>query len=343
MNKRHQKIVGNTIILAFIIAGLLWVCGKFIHMGSSTFTDNAQVCQHIVAVTAKVPGFVKEVRVEDYTHVRRGDTLLILEDTEFRLQVAQAEAGYQNALTNRTAQGTSIQTTENNIAVSDAAMEELSTTMRMAETNYHRYQKLLASEAVTRQEYDAVETHYLAMKAKYETMRRQQQTQRLVKSEQTQRLDQSEAAIEAARAALELARVNLSRTVVLAPCDGYTSRVDIQVGELVQPGRTLLSVVDDREHWVVANYRETQLRNIVLGKKVKITVDALPDKEYVGTVTAISAATGAQYALVPQDNSAGNFVKVEQRVPVKIVFDDANSREDMLLLRSGLNVECELK
>ena len=222
-------------------------------------------------------------------------TLLIIEDTEFRLQVAQAEAGYQNALANRTAQGTSIQTTENNIAVSDAAMEEVSAGMRLAEANYKRYQKLLADEAVTRQEYDAVETHYISMKAKYETMRRQQQTTRLVKSEQTQRLDQSEAAIEAARAALELARVNLSRTVVLAPCDGYTSRTDIQVGELVQPGRTLLSVVDDAEYWVIANYRETQLKGIALGDKVEISVDALPDKKYTGMVTAISAATGAQY------------------------------------------------
>ena len=343
MNKRYQKLIGNTIILAFIIAGLLWVCGKFIHISSSTFTDNAQVCQHIVAVTAKVPGFVKEVRAKDYTHVRHGDTLIILEDTEFRLQVAQAEANYQNMLVNRTAQGTSIQTTENNIAVSDAAMEEVSANMRMAENNYRRYQKLLANEAVTQQEFDAVETHYLSMKAKHETMRRQQQTQRLVKSEQTQRLDQSEAAIKAAQAALELAKVNLSRTVVTAPCDGYTSRIDIQVGELVQPGRTLLSVIDDKEYWVIANYRETQLRNIALGDKVLITVDALPGKEYTGTVTAISAATGAQYALVPQDNSAGNFVKVEQRVPVKIAFDGSNSRDDMLLLRSGLNVECELK
>ena len=117
----------------------------------------------------------------------------------------------------------------------------------------------------------------------------------------------------------------------------------MQEGELVQPGRTLLTIVDDKEHWVVANYREKQLKNIAIGAKVRISVDAIPGKEYTGIVTAISPATGAQYALVPQDNSAGNFVKVEQRVPVKITFDESNSCEDIALLRSGLNVECELE
>ena len=343
MNKKQQKIIGNTLILAFIACGLIWVCGKFIHLSSTTFTDNAQVRQHMVAITPKVQGFVAEVCTDDYTHVRKGDTLLIIEDTEYRLHVAQAEAGYQNALVNRTAQGTSIQTTESNIAVSDAAMEEIRANMAVAESNYKRYQQLLAKEAVTRQEFDAVETHYLSMKAKYETMRRQQQSTRLVKSEQTQRLDQSEASIQAAQAALELAKVNLSRTVILAPCDGHTSRIDVQQGELVQPGRTLFSIVDDSEHWVIANYREKQLKHITPGAKVSIRVDAIPDKEYTGTVASISNATGAQYALVPQDNSAGNFVKVEQRIPVKIVFDNTNSPADMALLRSGLNVECELK
>ena len=343
MNKKQQKNIGNTLILAFIACGLVWVCGKFVHLNSTTFTDNAQVRQHLVAVTAKVQGFVEEVRVQDYAHVKKGDTLLIIEDTEFLLHVAQAEAGYQNALVNRTAQGTSIETTTNNIAVSDAAMKEVSANMALAESNYKRYQALLASEAVTRQEFDAVETHYLSMKAKYETMRLQQQSTRLVKSEQTQRLDQGEAAIEAAKAAWELAQVNLSRTVIVAPCNGYASRIDVQEGELVQPGRTLLTIVDDKEHWVVANYREKQLKNIAIGAKVRISVDAIPGKEYTGIVTAISPATGAQYALVPQDNSAGNFVKVEQRVPVKITFDESNSCEDIALLRSGLNVECELE
>ena len=171
---------------------------------------------------------------------------------------------------------------------------------------------------------------------------RQKQSTALVKQEQTQRMDQSEAAIAVAEAALDLARLNLSYTVITAPCDGVTSRKTLQEGQLVQPGQTLLSVVDDNEVWVIANYKETQTAHIAEGMPVDIFVDAIPGVTYRGKVQALSKATGAQYALVPQDNSAGNFVKVEQRVPVKIVFTEDNAGEAMQKLRAGLNVECEV-
>lgn len=139
-----------------------------------------------------------------------------------------------------------------------------------------------------------------------------------------ERLPQSDAAIELAEAMLAMAELNLSYTVVTAPCDGYTSRKEIEVGQLVQPGQTLLDVVDSGDVWVAANYKETQLRHIRPGSEVDVEVDAIPGVTFHGSVESISTATGASLSLLPQDNSAGNFVKVRQRVPVRIVFSADN-------------------
>ena len=180
------------------------------------------------------------------------------------------------------------------------------------------------------------------MKAKWETMKRQKQSTRLVKNEQIQRLEQNELRIEVAKAALDLAELNLSYTVILAPCSGTMSRKTIQVGELMMPGKPLFSVIDNSSKWVIANYRETQRENIHVGDKVEIEVDAFPSTTLEGRVEAISNATGAQYSVSSPDNSAGNFVKVEQRIPVKIIFTDNNDPKILEQLGSGMNVECKV-
>lgn len=158
-----------------------------------------------------------------------------------------------------------------------------------------------------------------------------------------QRISQSEAGIGLAKALLETAELNLSYTVITAPCDGYTSRKEIQVGQLVQPGQTLLDVVDSQDIWVTANYKETQLHHIAPGSNVKIEVDAIPGVTFSGKVKSISTATGASLSLLPQDNSAGNFVKVRQRVPVRIEFSGDNKPDEMAKLRAGMNVECSVR
>lgn len=342
MDRRTKKIIINSIIIAIIAVGLIWVCSRFVHLGRVEYTDNAQVRRLIVPVNSRVQGFVKKVCFEEYQHVRKGDTLVILEDAEFRLHVAQAEANRLSSLAGKSAMGTTISTTSNDLHVSDAGIEEVHIRLLNAEKDYQRYRALLEKDAVTPQQFDNVRTNYEALKAQYERLVRQKQSTALIKQEQTQRMDQNEAAIAVADAELDLARLNLSYTIITAPCDGVTSRKTLQVGQLVQPGQTLLSVVDDDEVWVIANYKETQTAHIAEGMPVDITVDAIPGVTYRGKVQALSQATGAQYALVPQDNSAGNFVKVEQRVPVKIIFTEENDREAMMKLRAGLNVECEV-
>lgn len=196
---------------------------------------------------------------------------------------------------------------------------------------------------MTPQQFDRVETDYAATKARYEQLLRQKESTNLLKQEQIQRLAQNEAAIKLAEAALELARLNLSYTIIVATTDGVTGRKNIHEGELVQQGETLVTLVDGTDKWVIANYKETQTTDMRTGQPVEVRVDAIPGIVFEGRIASISDATGAAYSLIPQDNAAGNFVKVEQRIPVRIEFTENNRPEDLNRLRAGMNVECTVK
>lgn len=343
MNKKSKKLVYNVFILALIAIGICYVCSRFIHFGSVEFTDDAQVRQQLTPVNSRVQGFISKVCFTEFQQVHKGDTLAIIEDSEYRLRLAQAEAQYATATAGRSVTSTSVSTAASNIGVSDAGVEEARVRMENARKELERYKNLLADKAVTAQQYDNVETAWRSAKARYDQMSRMRATSSLVHTEQTGRLSQSEAAIELAKAQVDLARLNLSYTVITAPCDGYTGRKEVLEGQLIQPGQPIVNIVSNDDVWVVANYRETQLGNIRPGAEAEIEVDAVGGVTYKGRVERLSKATEAQYSLIPSSNSAGNFVKVEQRVPVRIVFTKDNRPEDMELLRSGLNVECTIK
>jgi len=182
---------------------------------------------------------------------------------------------------------------------------------------------------------------YEAAKARYEAARNRQQATSQVLGEQQQRLGQSTAGESVAEAQVNLARLNLSYTVIVATCDGVMGRKDIHVGQLVQPGMQLARIVDDRQVWVIANYRETQLKHIKVGNQVEFTADAVTGVTYQGEVESIAAGTGSAFSPIPVDNATGNFVKVEQRVPVRIKVTTDNA-DDVALLLAGLNVETEV-
>lgn len=340
MKHRTKKILSYIITLAVIIAAGIWVASKFIHFGNVEFTDNAQVQRQIVPVNSRVQGYIKEIRFKEYEAVKKGDTLVIIDDADMRLRVAQANADYQNALAGRTVADRSVGVASANVAVSEASIAEAKVLMENAAIDLERYRKLLDKDAVTRQQYDGAETDYKAKKARYEMLTRQRSATTSVVAETRQRIAQNDAGIELAKALLETAELNLSYTVITAPCDGYASRKEIQIGQLVQPGQTLLDIVDGSDVWVTANYKETQLEHIHPGSEVEIKVDAIPDKTFTGKVVSLSTAKGAALSLLPQDNSAGNFVKVRQRIPVRIELTD---NADLYLLRAGMNVECEVK
>ena len=340
-NQKHIKRTYNVVIIAIVLLALGYVCSRFMHLGSKEWTNDAQVQRHITPLNARVGGFIKEIRFEDFQHVKKGDTLVIIEDAEYQLQLAQAEAQLKGQRSGTSAVSAGMNTTASNVRVASAGIDEARVNMENAKADYERFAALLEKDAVTRQQYDNARARYEAAKARYNQANNQKQSTALVKNEQAQRLSQSTAGTSVAEAAVNLARLNLSYTVIVATCDGVMSKKDIHEGQLVQPGHLLARIVDDNQVWVVANYRETQMKHIAVGNKVEFEADAIPGVVFQGEVESIAAGTGSAFSHIPVDNATGNFVKVEQRVPVRIRLTD-NNADDVKKLLAGLNVETEV-
>ncbi|MCM1163185.1 MAG: HlyD family secretion protein [Muribaculaceae bacterium] len=343
MTHRTKKFISYILSLVIIAAATLWVVDKFVHFGNVEFTDNAQVERQIVPVNSRVQGYIKEIRFKEFDYVHKGDTLVIIDDSDLKLAVAHAEAELLAAQAGRGVADKSVASASANVAVSEASIAESKVLMENAARDLERYDNLLKKDAVTRQQYDGMKTDYEAKRARYEMLVRQRAATTNIVNETRSHIAGSDAGVMLAEARLQTARLNLSYTVITAPCSGYTSRKEIKPGQLVQPGQTLLDIVDSDEVWITANYKETQLQHIHVGSDVEIKIDALPGVTLQGRVSAISDATGASLSIMPQDNSAGNFVKVRQRVPVRIELNNGNDSTELARLRTGMNVECEVK
>lgn len=330
----------NAIVVACIACGAVYAVSRFLHFGGGEVTDNARVCQNIVPQNCRVQGFIREVRFTEFQEVKKGDTLVVIEDAEFRLRLAQAEADLLRAEQGSQGTASSIHTTKTSIGVTEAGIEAARAEMEHAQREDARFQKLLQQDAATQQQYDRVHTAYLSCKAAYEQALRSRSTQTAVVAEQGHHLSASEASIALARAQVEIARLNLSYCYIIATCDGVVGSKDIHVGQLVNPGQTMASIVDRNEKWVEANYQESQMPNIRVGDRVRFTADAVPGVEYTGVVERISAATGSAFSLIPIDNATGNFVKVEQRVTLRIKIDAC---EALKQLHGGYNVVCKVE
>lgn len=357
MNKKQIKRLCNGIVIVVLATGVVYIASRFVHIGSYEYTDNAMAHRNLTPVNTRVQGFIKEIRFNEFQYVHRGDTLVVLEDQQFRLALAQAEANVKGQHSGAGAVSASMSTTERNVEVAGeqmrvaiAGVEEARVAMENAKKDYERYAALLKKDAVTRQQYDDQQTRYAEARSRYEAAqarysqaaasRRATQT---VSGQQRHQLGQQTAGVGVAQAQLDIARLNLSYTVITAPCDGYMGRKSIYVGQLVQPGQFLVSMVDMGSVWVIANYRETQMDKVKIGEEATFTADALPGVVFHGRVSSISSATGVGYSGVPVDNATGNFVKVEQRVPVRIELTKDNKPEDVSRLIDGLNVEVKVK
>ncbi len=343
MNKKIVKRLYNVVVILLLAGAVTWCFSHFVHGSNVEYTDDAQVCRHITPINTRVQGFIKEIRFTDFQHVKKGDTLVIIEDAEYRLQVAQAEAGLRGSKAGSSVVSATMTTTNTNVQTAAAGIEEARVDMQNAKQDFDRFAALMKKDAVTRQQYDNAYARYLAAKARYEQANSRKQSAASVKNVQTHQLGGSRAGESVAEAQLNLARLNLSYTVIVATCDGVMGKKDIHVGQLVQPGQMLARIVDDNDVWVVANYRETQMDGITIGKQVEFTADAIPGVVFRGKVEALSAAAGNAYSMIPVDNATGNFVKVEQRVPVRIALSKDNDAKQVALLRAGLNVETKVR
>ena len=303
-------------------------------------TNDAYVDQYIAPINIRVAGYIQDVRFREHQYVHKGDTLLLLDDREYKIRVKEAEAALLDAEGSKDVLHSGIQTTQANIAVQEANIAEAKARLWQSEQDYHRYARLLQDESVAPQQFEQVKATFEAAQARYDALVQQREAVVSQHTEATKRQTSADANILRQEAALDIARLNLSYTVITAPYDGYMGRRTLEPGQYVSAGQTLSYIVRNRDKWITANYRETQIANIYIGQEVRIRVDAIEGRTFTGRVSAISEATGSKYSLVPTDNSAGNFVKVQQRIPVRIDLVDV-SDEDMAQLRAGMMVITE--
>ncbi len=326
------------IILAILVIGGSWFgISKYQHSLHHEDTDDAQVSGDISPVIPRVPGYVITVNIHDNQHVRKGDTLLILDDRDYVIKVEQAQAALliaqstlNSAKATTTAARANIATSEASIGTIDAQIDAAKVTLWRASQDYDRYANLIKDHSITQQQFEQ------ASAAKKQA---QQQTNAVsVQSNATaSQVGVADATIHQRQVDIDAAKLNLSYTVITAPQDGLVSKVNMQTGQYVQAGQPLFSIVHSENVWVIANFKETQLDKMKEGQKVIVKVDAYPGHQFEAKLSSFSPATGSTFALLPPDNASGNFVKVVQRLPVKIEFSDVS---DTLVrkLRPGMNV-----
>lgn len=336
-NQRMRQRVASLFGIIILVCGIVKIATIFLDYKNTETSNDAQIEQYISPVNLRASGYIKKVCFTEHQNVKKGDTLLILDDREYRIRVMEAEAALKDATAGASVIGQSLQTSQASASVYESSIAEVKIRLAKLEKDRTRYQNLLKRNAATPIQLEQIETEYEATKKKLDGLVRQQKAAMSGVSEVSVRRQSSEAAIERARAALEMARLNLSYTVVTAPCDGKLGRRAVEDGQYVSAGQTLTYIMPNTQKWVIANYKETQVEDLHVGQEVALTVDAMDGREFKGRITAISGATGSKYSLVPTDNSAGNFVKIRQRVPVRIDFDGL-SAEDNARLAAGMMV-----
>jgi membrane fusion protein (multidrug efflux system) len=351
--KKNRRFLIVLIIL--LIVGGSFGISKYIHALHHEETDDAQVTANINPVIPKISGYVTEVRVKDNQKVKKGDTLLLLDDRDLKLKLEQAEAALATAQSNLASAKATSQAAAANIGTSaaaikaaDAQIEAAKVTVWQATQDYNRYANLIKDHSITLQQFEQAQ----AAKEKAEKQLQVLQEQKIQAARQTSavssqsnatstQINIASSTIKQRQVEVDDAKLNLSYTVVTAPADGIVSKVNVQAGQFLQAGQATFSIVQDNDVWVVANFKETQFNNLRIGQKVIINVDAFPGHDFEAKVTSFSPATGAQFALLPPDNASGNFVKVVQRLPVKIEF--VNNQDPLVKqLKAGMNVNVDV-
>jgi membrane fusion protein, multidrug efflux system len=352
-NKRRKAlpfIIGGVAIVALIF-GFRTIS----HMITNEDTENSQIECNIVPIAPRVAGYINEIRVDENQRVHKGDTMVKLDDRDLKIRVQQAQIALANARAGVDVSGSSVTAAnasaaavDANIATAEANVQAAQVRVWKATQDFNRYTELLNEKSVTQQQFDVVkaeketaEQQVKATQMQLQAAREQSGASTAQAGTTSKQVRLSELTVEQRQAELDMAKLNLSYAYLIAPCDGYVSRKNIQVGQLVNAGQSLFSVVDDGKFWITANFKETQIRKIKVGQPVEVKVDAYPSEEFIGTVESIEAATGAKFSLLPPDNSSGNFVKVVQRVPVRIALRDDKKKD--FPLRAGMNVNVDVR
>jgi len=335
--KEEKKSPVKTIIIVLILlVGVYFGYKKVNFIITHETTDNAQIETQITPVLPRVAGYVKTIAVKDYDSVKTGQLVVELDDAELQTQLLEMEADYKQAQVDVVNANASLNNANVSLRVNKGGIDLSEMRKQKAEEDLKRDQALFNDQAITKKQLDD-------SKFNVETAGQQAENSKTDLTAAQSRIAVLQAGVEKAAAGLDVkkakieeTKLKLTYTKIYAPQAGKIGKKNVSEGQYVQAGTPLFSIVNDTTYWVVANFKENQLKKLYPGKEVDIEVDAFPDLKIKGVIESLSDATGAKFSLLPPDNASGNFVKVTQRVPIKIQIKDINKYRNML--RAGLSV-----
>lgn len=344
-NGKKRNFILPIILVLVIIAGG-WAFRTWTYSRAHESTDDAQVDGNIIPILARVGGYITTVPVIENEHVGEGEELATIDDAQYRVALVEAQADLAAAAATAGTNGVAgqtqaqVQTAAGQHQALDAQILAAQAAENRAQADLARIKDLAAKAIVSRQQLDATQEAADAAHAQLIAAQHQASAAGAQVSNAQAGVRVAKARLEAAQATLDNAKLQLSYTKVVAPAAGLVSRKDIEVGQLITPGQPLMSIVSDTGVWITANFKETQLSDIRVGQPAEFSVDAYGGCTAYGKVESIAGATGARFALLPPDNSTGNFTKVVQRVPVRIaVTKPCDDRP----LRPGLSVNVHIQ
>jgi membrane fusion protein (multidrug efflux system) len=303
-------------------------------------TNDAYLQSDLTPISAKVSGYVRELPIEDYQRVHKGQVLARLVDDDYRAAVAQAEAAVATAVAQSQALKAQHELQLANIEAARAVVDSTAALIEQNSRDLARQHRLLEAGSSSTEASEKLSTAHSQLEAQLTQNRAQASAAQRQLAVLEAQIAQSEATIAAQHAALDAANLNLGYTTITATQDGVIGQRQVKPGQLVGIGSQITTLTPLPKVWVIANYKETQLTHMAVGQKAEITVDTFPGHTLRGHLLAFAPASGAEFALLPPDNATGNFTKVVQRIAVKIVIDDANGLADRLV--PGMSVEAKV-
>jgi len=327
-----SKWFGITLFVGIII----WGATYFLKGYRYEQTNDAQIDAYLSPINAKVGGYIRKIYYKDNQQVKRGDTLVVIELDEYALKKDAVSAELMSSHAKLPILAASEKTQIKSIEVIKAQLAGAKARLNQQQKEFDRYKNLLADGSTTQQKFDNISASLSITQSDYDQTKASLQVAESRLNNFRVERNAIQAEIKIKEALLERQELDIKYTIITAPFDGQIGKKTIQAGQLIQPGQTLAFLLNKTEEkWVMANFKETQIGKFKIGQAVSIEVDAFSNEKFTGTIESLSPTTGSRYSLLPPDNATGNFVKIIQRIPVRIKLTD--TPEKLTKLSAGMN------
>jgi len=341
-SKQPKKKSKAIFVLPVILGlGLFFGIRAYIHSQHYESTDNAQIETNTLPVISRVSGYVDSIGVTDFGDVKAGQLILEIDDHEYILAVKQAEADLLSAQADLSVAQSNLGNSNANSGVVKANSDVQKTRLDKAKADLARDEALFNEGSITRKQFEDSKSNYETTLKQLDANNQQLLLANSQNVTSNAQIERAKAAVELRQAMLDQAKLRLSYTKIYSTINGKIGKRNLERGQFIQPGQSLMTVVNSDIFWIVANFKETQVENLKVGQEVNIEIDGYPDTEIKGKVESLSEATGARFSLLPPDNASGNFVKVTQRVPVKISIE--NIKDLQSILKAGMSVDVSVR